>query len=219
MELSWPPDGSSWRQVGPSWRSIGLKILMLKPSCGEVKTKCVLCILLGPSWGLSCGSSWPQMASRRSQDGRKLLARRSCKMHPSTGSLHGSLQGHTEVAQAGPRWPQDGLRRPQDCQMPNSCVESGKVWFTPQKMGSSELHCFCRKQAYPELPIFNGSNDSLKFSSNAAHSQGVRSLTTDSEKQVHAGFLMFNEFRHLFDPFLGLSWAILGPTCGHPEPT
>ena len=81
MELSWPPDGSSWRQVGPSWRSIGLKILMLKPSCGEVKTKCVLCILLGPSWGLSCGSSWPQMASRRSQDGRKLLARRSCNAH------------------------------------------------------------------------------------------------------------------------------------------
>ena len=63
---------SSWRQVGPSWRSIGLKILMLKPSCGEVKTKCVLCILLGPSWGLSCGSSWPQMASRRSQDGLKI---------------------------------------------------------------------------------------------------------------------------------------------------
>ena len=29
-------------------------------------------ILLGPSWGLSCGSSWPQMASRRSQDGLKI---------------------------------------------------------------------------------------------------------------------------------------------------
>ena len=24
---------------------------------------------------------------------------------------------------------------------------------------------------------------------------------------------------HLFGLFLGLSWAILGPTCGHPEPT
>ena len=26
-------------------------------------------------------------------------------------------------------------------------------------------------------------------------------------------------FAHLFGLFLGLSWAILGPTCGHPEPT
>ena len=24
---------------------------------------------------------------------------------------------------------------------------------------------------------------------------------------------------HLFGLFLGISWAILGPTCGHPEPT
>ena len=165
---------------------------------------------------LLLASRWVQDGPRWSQDGPKM---------PQDGP------------KMAPRWPQDGSRWPKMApsgghlqeaeraceakfgQMPNSCVESGKVCFTPQKIGSSELHCFCRKQAYPELPIFNGSNDSLKFSSNAAHSQGVRSLTTDSEKQVHAGFLMFNEFRHLFDPFLGLSWAILGPTCGHPEPT